>query len=203
MSLSRNEVVLWLHNVSSLDLWGPPVSETWPRLRGRERDGWRPASVRSFSAPPAASQIQQLLDNAYGWSGVRPVPSAGALYPLRFFVASIGGAPALGSVRRATTLNQEQACALDRAFFNQVAGPSVLIVAQASMDRPVRRYGARAYRYALLEAGHWAQEAIRFAAEVGLRSCPLGAFDDVAVSTILGNASGWTLPLYGLALGEA
>jgi SagB-type dehydrogenase family enzyme len=58
--------------------------------------------------------------------------------------------------------------------------PAVLVL--ANMRRRSRgKYGARAERYATLEAGHAAQNVLLEAVSLGLAGVPVGAFYDVEV----------------------
>jgi nitroreductase len=63
------------------------------------------------------------------------------------------------------------------------------------------RYGDRADRYVLLEAGHAAQNLLLEAVAMGLGAVPIGAFDDVAVSQAMELADG-EVPLYLIPVGH-
>ena len=56
----------------------------------------------------------------------------------------------------------------------------------AVLDRTLHKYGARGYRYILLEAGHAAQNLCLLASERGLASLCVGGFADAAVNRFLG-----------------
>ena len=56
-------------------------------------------------------------------------------------------------------------------------GEPVLFIS-ADLDRPTRKYAARGYRYALMEAGAVMQTAALAAAELQLPLRPIGGFDD-------------------------
>jgi SagB-type dehydrogenase family enzyme len=66
--------------------------------------------------------------------------------------------------------------------------------------RTARKYGARAERYAQLEAGHVAQNLLLMAVGLGFGGTPVGAFDDDAVARTLNLGNGET-PLYLLPIG--
>ena len=48
------------------------------------------------------------------------------------------------------------------------------------------KYGARGYRFALLEAGHQAENICLMAVQLGLDSLCIGGFHDMSLNTILG-----------------
>jgi SagB-type dehydrogenase family enzyme len=132
------------------------------------------------------------------------VPSAGGLYALRLVVADLGeGAPARGAGTVWAALSPGESEAMAEAFFGSVAGPHCVVVFAGAPEAPVLRYGARGYRYLLLEAGHCAQELLRAAQAIGLHSCPLGAFDDQALSALLRLDWSGEIPLFAVAIGRA
>jgi SagB-type dehydrogenase family enzyme len=51
--------------------------------------------------------------------------------------------------------------------------------------RTASKYGSRAERYCLLEAGHVAQNVLLQATALGLAGVPVGAFDDRRVASTL------------------
>ncbi|NJK32129.1 MAG: hypothetical protein HC927_06795, partial [Deltaproteobacteria bacterium] len=83
-----------------------------------------------------------------------------------------------------------------------LVGAHWLVVASARLEPYVARYSLRGYRYALLEAGHWAQELMRIYEGEGLGTVPLGAFDDGAFEEVLGGRLTGAVPVYMLAVGS-
>ena len=152
--------------------------------RRRSRRDWR-------SSPLTAEQLSQLLWAAQGVTGdggERTAPSAGGLYPLVVRVLDADGvhsyAPESHSLdlvatgdRRGTLVG---AC-LDQEFVG--AAPVVIVLANVRARSRVR-YGARAERYALLEAGHAAQNVLLEATALGLSAVPVGTFYDDEVRRI-------------------
>lgn len=198
------ELVEALHAATALGWCGPPRRPSTPAAP-RARHGWRRASVRCFVTPrPTDEQLSAILDSAYGSAGDRPVPSAGGLYPLRLLVADFGATPSPARDCPAwMPLGPEESEEFTAAFFDSVRGPCTVVVVAGATEGSSRRYGSRAYRYLLLEAGHCGQELIRAAQAADLGSCPVGAFDDEAVSRLLRLRWAGLLPLYAVAIGRA
>jgi SagB-type dehydrogenase family enzyme len=90
------------------------------------------------------------------------------------------------------------AAALDQTA---VAAAAAVIVVAAVYRRSAGKYGARAERYAVLEAGHAAQNILLEAVALGLAAVPVGAFDDAAVKRALALPQEHE-PLYLLAVGR-
>ena len=63
------------------------------------------------------------------------------------------------------------------------------------------KYGLRGYRFALLEAGHAAQNLLLAATALRVPALPLGGFFDARVEALLGIDGVDESVLYGIALG--
>ena len=63
------------------------------------------------------------------------------------------------------------------------------------------KYGARAYRFALMEAGHVGQNLLLAAAALGLDAVPLGGFYDRNVDAFLGVDGIYEASLYLVPVG--
>jgi SagB-type dehydrogenase family enzyme len=156
----------------------------------------RRRSIREFRDRDLSwDDIGQLLWACQGVTdpeGLRTAPSAGALYPLDVFVVTSSGVyryhPEPHEVRR--TVSRDVRSRLRRAALDQDALAAPCIVAIAGVERrTARKYGDRAWRYVVLEAGHAAQNVLLQATALGLCAVPIGAFDDEEVRTILGAPS--------------
>ncbi len=159
-------------------------------------------SRRSFKDQGLSlAQAGQLLWSAGGLgaegaAGVsRAAPSAGATYPLEYYLAAgkvEGLAPGLYHyVHRAHALAMLQRgdlrAKLARACLGQemVAQAPLSIVLVAHYERTTRRYGERGYRYVYMEAGYVSQNIYLQAEALQLGTVAVGAFDDAAVKEIL------------------
>jgi SagB-type dehydrogenase family enzyme len=166
-----------------------------PRMRGAvtlEESLARRRSVREFQERDLSwADIGQLLWACQGVTdtqGFRTAPSAGALYPLDVFIATASGVyrydPEQHEVRR--TISRDVRSRLRRAALDQEALAAPCIIAIAGVEqRTARKYGDRAWRYVVLEAGHAAQNVLLQATALGLCAVPIGAFDDEEVRTTL------------------
>jgi SagB-type dehydrogenase family enzyme len=179
-------------------------------------------SCRRFSSEPLAlAHLGALLHAGYGVIGRavvngrkfdhRPVPSAGALYPMHIFVLvrAVAGAD-MGTyrydpaARRLTPVGARPADATIAAIFLDqpyVSTASAIIVAAAELGRPLERYADRGYRYVLFEAGHVAQNIAVCAAATGVGNLQIGGFLDDHLTTVLRIDGRTTVPLYAAAVG--
>jgi hypothetical protein len=136
----------------------------------------RRRSVREFGDRKLSwEEIGQLLWACQGVTdaqGFRTAPSAGALYPLDTFVVTASGVhrydPERHEMRRTT--DRDVRNRLRKAALDQDALAAPCIIAIAGVERgTARKYGVRARRYVVLEAGHAAQKR----APSGNRAWPL------------------------------
>jgi SagB-type dehydrogenase family enzyme len=179
------------------------------------------ASCRRFSGTPLTlEEVSTLLHVAYGATGhtavagfefeLRPVPSAGARYPLEIHLVvwSVAGVrPGTyryrpfghGLEHTGGHVSPEAGCDL---FLGQryLATAGALTVVTATVQTCLARYGDRGYRYLLLEAGHVAQNLNLATSALGLGSLNLGGFLDRSLGETLHLTV--QVPLYGVAVGR-
>lgn len=157
----------------------------------------RRASGRDFAGALDPVTLATLLDAAYGVRGGsrRTVPSAGALYPLELFVAARAVSRIEPGVYRYDAREHdlqrhdagdpwpalEAACPLE----GLLAGGAAAVLILGVFGRTRCKYGQRGYRFALLEAGHVAQNALLAAAALDVPALPLGGFYDAQVDAIV------------------
>lgn len=149
------------------------------------------------------SHVAQLLWAGQGQSaplGRRTAPSAGALYPLEISLIAgevDGLAPGVYryagkghalSLTRAGDMRREIAAAAFKQHWI-AAAPACLLISAVS-ERTARKYGARAQRYVLLEAGHASQNVLLQAVALRLGATVVGAFDDDSLQDLLGLPEG-------------
>jgi SagB-type dehydrogenase family enzyme len=174
-------------------------------------------STREYAdAPLALAQLSTLLATSYGVTGalgpqpLRAVPSGGALYPLELYVAAqqVDGLeralyhydPLRATLERMRPLRGDALAGLTP--YDELLVPSAAVaMISAVFWRSRFKYGARAYRFALLEAGHVAQNFLLAATALALAACPVGGFFDRRVDAFLGIDGLYEASLYLLPVG--
>lgn len=165
-------------------------------------------SIRHFTgAPLALADLARLTYFAAGITGrldasldetpqpVRAAPSGGALYPVELYVVVTAVeslepglyhyAPdlhALELMRHGALANVLSEATSDPATFSPAA---VAFVLTALFGRSQFKYGERAYRFAVLEAGHVCQNLLLTATALELGAVAVGGFVDSEVNELL------------------
>jgi SagB-type dehydrogenase family enzyme len=181
---------------------GPPDELT--ALLGRTIRARR--SESSFGrATLTRGHLAALLEAGYGITGalqdddgreqpLRAAPSAGALYPLDIYVAVRRVDEITPGLYRFDPLERglenvgvdPDAIVETTPYPQLVAGAAVSVVLAATFWRSRFKYGQRAYRFALLEAGHVSQNLLLAATALSLAAVPLGGFYDRRLDDALG-----------------
>jgi SagB-type dehydrogenase family enzyme len=167
-------------------------------------------SQRSYTGEGLSdNDLGQLLWSAQGITqdggAGRAAPSAGGTYPLELYVVSPDGVfhyiPAGHRLEQSAT--QDLRAPLNEAAVGQqhVAEAAAVIVIGAVFERTEQRYGDRAERYVILEAGHAAQNVLLQAVALDLAAVPVGAFGDDEVRRLLGLPAD-VVPLYLIPVGH-
>jgi len=158
-------------------------------------------SVREFStASLTLAQLGQLAWAAQGKTaadGRRTAPSAGARHPIEVLVVASRVEGLAAGVYRYVSASHKLARVaegsrslsgdLARAALGQsmlAEAPAVIVITGVE-ERTAGRYGARANRYVMIEAGCVAENVSLQAVGLGLGTVLVGAFDDRRVSTLL------------------
>jgi SagB-type dehydrogenase family enzyme len=156
-------------------------------------------SIRNYKDEALTlAEVSQLLWAAQGIThpgGYRTAPSAGALYPLEFYVVAgnvDGLRPGiykyrpqgheLEKVAEGDVRAELCAAALDQECVED--GAAVLVFA-AVYERTTRKYSERGVRYVHMEVGHAAQNVYLQTVSLGLGTVVVGAFDDDEVERLL------------------
>jgi len=186
-----------------------PLGEVVEARRSRRRYSDRPLALEELSA---------VLRTGYGVTGrgpgdvqLRSVPSGGALYPLDGYVAALS---VTGLEQRLYRFDPLRSCLeiLGPVVRSQlepltpypelVASAGAVVFLTATFWRSRFKYGQRGYRFALLEAGHAAQNVLLAATALGLASVPLGGFFDRQVNDLLEVDGLHEAALYVIPLGH-
>jgi len=125
----------------------------------------------------------------------RAIPSAGATYPLDFYLVAgnvTGLEPGVYSYDYVNHLlvavsEGDKLELLANAALNQnfIADAPAAIVMVAFYERTTERYGERGGRYVHMDAGYASQNVYLMAVEMGLITVAIGAFNDGEVAEIL------------------
>jgi SagB-type dehydrogenase family enzyme len=168
-------------------------------------------SVKAYSDRALTpEQIGQLCWAAQGVTqqekGLRTAPSAMVLYSVHVFVVDSAGVHEyLPKEHALKTLRTENVVAELRgipANPPSLGGAPAVIVLGLDLAPLAAKAGPRAERYALMEAGHVAQNVLLQATALGLGSIPVGGFDEAKVTALLKLPEG-IRPVYLLPVGYA
>ncbi|GAC1573636.1 MAG: hypothetical protein NVS3B9_4460 [Candidatus Doudnabacteria bacterium] len=146
------------------------------------------------NVPILASVFAGMFRSISGIAGSRSTPSAGGLYPLDLYAVVNTGQcvpqgiyyydPRCGDL---VTLSKDQveARCFEALSFEEGIEYSVVFFFAANLKRVCTKYSNRAYRYALIEVGHAAQNAALYCAEQLLGILEYGGFQDHLTSKML------------------
>lgn len=181
-------------------------------------------SCRQFNNTPIT--LKQLVNILFAGYGIRDtikvnneewlvhtVPSAGALFPLKFYILVFqveGLSPGIYHYLPKTgelAYIQTEPVPIQlviRFFLNQswIAGAGAIIISTAVIERTLSKYLDRGYRYILLEAGHAFQNMNLMAAACNVGAVNIGAFFDSEIAGLLKIVDGEELPIYATVLGN-
>lgn len=180
-------------------------------------------SARNFSGAPMSLTAlagilrlgdgrvaEQIGEDGTVW-GLRTAPSGGALYPIELYCAVMrvdGLAPGLYGYDVAQhelqLLRQEdltEALAEATALGDALRPACVCVLMSAVFRRSKFKYGERAYRFVLLEAGHIAQNLLLAAESAGLAAVPVGGFMDDPMNELLRLDGVEEAAVYGVVIG--
>jgi SagB-type dehydrogenase family enzyme len=176
-------------------------------------------SVRTYvDQPMTLAELSRLLYYSDGITlrrsgrALRAAPSAGALYPIETYVVAHRVADLASGLYhygiQNHVLHQLKVedlrasivqCGLMQDFLGQA---NVVLIYTAIFQRLRWRYRERTYRYALLEAGHIAQNGYLVATSTGMGACAVGAFMDDDLNALLDVDGRDEAALYMLAVGK-
>ena len=127
--------------------------------------------------------------------GLGTVPSAGALYPLRLFAIVVKGHSSIEEgiysfspegISKVAPVDPETLESIFGGYSTHLNdGTAVIFVLVCEFQQVTQKYSNRGYRYALIEAGHAAQNAYLWCAEQGLGTVEVCGFNDEALAKAL------------------
>jgi SagB-type dehydrogenase family enzyme len=177
-------------------------------------------SHRTFRASPLTiGDLATLLYAGYGVTGtvegttqhLRTAPSGGALFPLELYAAChrVEGLDLAlyhyDPLRHGLELVRPLGAPLagELTPYGEVLAESAAVLAVTGMFWRSRfKYGDRAYRFTLIEAGHVAQNVLLAAAALRIAAVPVGGFYDRAVDAVLGIDGIYEASLYLVPVGH-
>jgi SagB-type dehydrogenase family enzyme len=171
--------------------------------------------------PLALAELATLLQLSAGITGridghahtvhLRASPSAGALYPIELYV----NAQNVSGLDPGTYHFAPFPCGLElvgegdpcerlaRLTHTPQLEAAACVLALTGVPARARiKYGERAYRFLLLEAGHIAQNLLLTATALDLASLPIGGFVDAELDDLLGIDGVEEISLYVIAAGH-
>jgi SagB-type dehydrogenase family enzyme len=181
----------------------------------RRRSSTQLETTRALSL----SHLSTLLNHGYGLSDPQPAgapqsarvsPSAGWMYPLDLlvFARRVEGVP-FGVYHYNPFSNALERVAID-APVEELSRHTVMpelvdraacvVFLAASLWRCRSKYGQRSYRYAILEAGHVAQNLLLIAAGLGIGQVPWGGFFDRHLNRFFGFDGLAQITLYAVSV---
>lgn len=155
-------------------------------------------SVRCFKEGTVSKQLLSgLLESLYFTGGTRSVPSGGGLYPLEIYLVVTGE---IDGVERGwyqydhvnhQLISMETSQSTERIYqlfdcASVLKNALLTVFIAADFSRTTLKYANRGYRFAMIEAGHAAQNANLYCEENGLGAVEWGGFRDVETSLTLG-----------------
>jgi SagB-type dehydrogenase family enzyme len=127
---------------------------------------------------------------------MRPVPSAGGLFPLEVYVATQRVQDLPDGLHHYNVRNHTLEPLSDEPIFKAlqphlfmfqaIEHANAIVFLAAVFKRTQKKYGPRGYRYILLEAGHVAQNLCLLAVEQELGSLCMGGYTDGELNRVLG-----------------
>ncbi len=184
----------------------PPVAPGRSVVRGRSPTSFAPRRLR-------LQTLAAIVQAGYGVTaaGRRSVPSGGALYPLELYPVTQqvqdleSGVHRYDPVRHALEIVRagpvaeelEALCALE----GQLRDAAMVVFITAVFWRTRCKYGLRGYRFALLEAGHCAQNMLLAAHASGAEALPLGGYYDSLAERLVGVDGVDEAVVYAIAIG--
>jgi SagB-type dehydrogenase family enzyme len=179
----------------------------------------RRRSARKYSNQlMTLEELSQLLYNTGGinadrWGNkLRSAPSAGALYPIEVYLVihRVEGLEAgvyhyavkdhaLELLLAGNLRGEIVRHGLMQEFLGQA---NLVLVFTAILQRLRWKYQERAYRYALIEAGHLGQNVYLAATSMGMGACAVGAFLDDNLNAMLGVDGRNEAAVYMLSVGK-
>jgi len=147
-------------------------------------------SIRQFTGKEfTMEQIGQLAWSGQGITektrGLRTAPSARASYPMKLYLITQSGSYIYLPPKHALQVQEETDLRQKLAGRqNSIAKSGCTFVIASKVGNSTAKYGDRAEKWKVLEAGHIAENILLEATSMGLGGVPIGGYDPNAVGQI-------------------
>jgi SagB-type dehydrogenase family enzyme len=150
-------------------------------------------SAQQFADKPLNyAQIGQLLWAGQGiidkQQGLRAAPSADAMYPIELYLVTHEGLfvynPEENSLKQISTLDMRKQLSVAASGQGLVENAACDIIIAGSIRKAATKYGNKAQRFVLLEAGYVAENIQLQTVSMGLTSLPVGSFEPRNITRI-------------------
>ncbi|WP_109086670.1 SagB/ThcOx family dehydrogenase [Azospirillum sp. TSH100] len=184
--------------------------------RSQRQYAGTPLPLRQLSTVLVRSLARERITSVGHVPGVElslaSFPSGGGLFPTEAYVVPfaceglVDGIAHFDARGRSLELIRSSVGAAERASALGLPpalrdGIGAAILLTATFQRSTVKYGGRGYRFALLEAGHAAQNLLLVAAALGLGTLAWGGYLDDEVATLLGINGVEEAPVHCILLG--
>lgn len=143
----------------------------------------------------------------------RSYPSAGARYPLEIYPLVINESGDLKAglyhynvkghyLESLLQMDLKHWLLKSTGNFKPITRASVAFIITGVLNRTRVKYGDRAYRYVLIEAGHMAQNLLLLATGLGMGSLAVGGYIDSKVTELLNLELVKEVPIYMIVVGD-
>lgn len=187
------------------------------RRRTAQRYKGSPMSLDTLSAilydAIAPTQEHSLSNEQNYVLKKRPYPSGGGLYPIEVYpiLLNVADQPVLvthydpftHSLNVIAESDREEILRVCNDVDNRLGASSVIFLFTSVMERTTVKYSMRGYRFALLEAGHIAQNLSLCAVSNGVGTLPWGGYADDEVAQLLKIDNVSEIVVHLLSTGEA
>lgn len=202
----------------TVSLPAPVAPEGQPSLDEMLRRRASPMSFRRSASSPTLEQIAYWCWATDGETHRvgdlhrgRTAPSGGALFPRDLYVVTVGTEGLEAGLHHYDPYGHELAhlsavtlgdLGMTTPQPELFATADLCLIVTCCFWRSRVKYGQRAVRFALIEAGHVAQNALLAVGSHGYASKPIGGFDDDRLADLLGLDGVNDAPVYLLPVGQ-
>lgn len=150
------------------------------------------------------------INRVEGESAYRGYPSAGARYPIETYIVIKNNPDIEDGLYHYNVKQNSITCLLKGDLSKDICSATeawlkdanIIIILTCVIDRSYIKYGDRSYRFALIEAGHIAQNIYLYTTEQKLKCCGIGGFIDNKIHELLDIDDEKEFAVYILAIGK-